>query len=70
MKRKLKFLHPQKNLVQGIAAINAGADAVYIERHCLSTNERNNSVEDIAELVKYAHLFNIRFCRYQYHFVR
>jgi hypothetical protein len=22
---------------------------VYIERHCLSTNERNNSVEDIAE---------------------
>jgi hypothetical protein len=65
----LKFLHLQKNLVQGIAAINAGADAVYIERHCLSTNERNKFRGRYCRMVKYAHLF-IRFCRYQYHFVR
>jgi putative protease len=50
-----------EKLIAGSAAINAGADAVYIERHCLSTNERNDSVEDIAELVKYAHLFKVRF---------
>ena len=30
MKRKIEILAPAKNLIQGIAAINAGADAVYI----------------------------------------
>ena len=30
MKQKIEILAPAKNLVQGIAAINAGADAVYI----------------------------------------
>jgi len=58
MKTKIEILAPAKNLVQGMAAINAGADAVYIgaPQFGARTNA-TNSVEDISELVKYAHLF-------------
>lgn len=58
MKKKVEILAPAKNLYQGMAAINAGADAVYIgaPQFGARTNA-TNSVEDIAELVKYAHLF-------------
>ena len=58
MKKKVEILAPAKNLFQGMAAINAGADAVYIgaPQFGARTNA-TNSVEDIAELVKYAHLF-------------
>ncbi len=58
MKRKIEILAPAKNLFQGMAAINAGADAVYIgaPQFGARTNA-TNSVEDIAEMVKYAHLF-------------
>ena len=58
MKTKVEILAPAKNLVQGMAAINAGADAVYIgaPQFGARTNA-TNSVEDIAELVEYAHLF-------------
>ena len=58
MKRKIEILAPAKNLVQGMAAINAGADAVYIgaPQFGARTNA-TNSVEDIAEMVRYAHLF-------------
>lgn len=57
-KTKVEILAPAKNLVQGMAAINAGADAVYIgaPQFGARTNA-TNSVEDIAELVEYAHLF-------------
>jgi collagenase-like PrtC family protease len=57
-KKKVEILSPAKNLVQGMAAINAGADAVYIgaPQFGARTNA-TNSVEDIAELVRYAHLF-------------
>jgi putative protease len=56
--QKIEILAPAKNLVQGIAAINAGADAVYIgaPQFGARTNAAN-SVEDIAEMVRYAHLF-------------
>lgn len=56
--QKVEILAPAKNLIQGIAAINAGADAVYIgaPQFGARTNAAN-SVEDIAEMVKYAHLF-------------
>ncbi|NDP22947.1 MAG: U32 family peptidase, partial [Paludibacter sp.] len=58
MKKKVEILAPAKNLVQGIAAINAGADAVYIGAPLFGARTNaTNSVEDIAELVKYAHLF-------------
>ena len=58
MKKKIEILAPAKNLVQGMAAINAGADAVYIgaPQFGARTNA-TNSVEDIAEMVRYAHLF-------------
>ena len=58
MKKKVEILAPAKNLFQGMAAINAGADAVYIGAPQFGARSNaTNSVEDIAELVKYAHLF-------------
>lgn len=58
MKKKVEILAPAKNLYQGMFAINAGADAVYIgaPQYGARTNA-TNSIEDIAELVNYAHLF-------------
>ena len=59
MKKKIEILAPAKNLIQGIGAINSGADAVYIGAPLYGARSNaTNSVEDIAELVKYAHLFN------------
>jgi putative protease len=58
MKKKVEILAPAKNLVQGMAAINAGADAVYIGAPMFGARTNaTNSVEDIGELVIYAHLF-------------
>jgi putative protease len=58
MKKKVEILAPAKNLFQGMAAINAGADAVYIGAPMFGARTNaTNSVEDIAELVEYAHLF-------------
>lgn len=58
MKKKVEILAPAKNLVQGIAAINAGSDAVYIGAPQFGARSNaTNSVEDISELVEYAHLF-------------
>lgn len=58
MKKKVEILAPAKNLYQGMAAINAGADAVYIGAPQFGARSNaTNSVEDIAELVEYAHLF-------------
>ena len=58
MKKKVEILAPAKNLVQGMAAINAGADAVYIGAPQFGARSNaTNSVEDIAAMVEYAHLF-------------
>jgi len=58
MKKKVEILAPAKNLDQGRAAINAGADAVYIGAPMYGARSNaTNSIEDVAELVKYAHLF-------------
>ncbi|MES2513010.1 MAG: U32 family peptidase [Bacteroidota bacterium] len=58
MKKKVEILSPAKNLVQGMAAINAGADAVYIGAPQFGARSNaTNSLEDIQELVQYAHLF-------------
>jgi putative protease len=57
-KTKVEILAPAKNLYQGMAAINAGADAVYIGAPLFGARTNaTNPVEDIAELVRYAHLF-------------
>ncbi|MGG7033773.1 MAG: U32 family peptidase [Flavobacterium sp.] len=59
MKKKIEILAPAKDLIQGIAAINCGADAVYIGAPLFGARSNaTNSIEDVAELVKYAHLFN------------
>jgi collagenase-like PrtC family protease len=58
MKKKVEILSPAKNLVQGMAAINAGADAVYIGAPQFGARSNaTNSIEDIEALVEYAHLF-------------
>ena len=59
--RKIELLAPAKNLECGIAAIDHGADAVYIGAPRFGARaSAGNSLEDIAELVKYAHLYNVR----------
>ena len=59
MKTKVEILAPAKNLLQVMLAINSGADAVYIGAPQYGARSNaTNSLEDIAELVEYAHLFN------------
>jgi putative protease len=58
MKKKVEILAPAKNLAQGIMAINSGADALYIGAEAFGARSNaTNSLEDIEELVRYAHLF-------------
>ncbi len=58
MTKKLELLSPAKNLEQGKAAIDHGADAVYIGAPLFGARvAAGNSIEDIEELVKYAHIF-------------
>jgi collagenase-like PrtC family protease len=62
MKRKIEILAPAKNLIQGIAAINAGADAVYIGAPLFGARTNaTNSIDDIAEMVRYAHYLKRKF---------
>lgn len=59
--RKLELLAPAKNLECGIAAIDCGADAVYIGAARFGARAAaGNSVEDIAALCRYAHVFGAR----------
>ncbi|WP_278910486.1 peptidase U32 family protein [Leyella stercorea] len=56
--RKIELLAPAKNLECGIAAVDHGADAVYIgARQFGARQTAGNSTEDIAELTRYAHQF-------------
>ncbi len=59
--RGIELLSPAKNLECGIAAVNHGADAVYIGASQFGARAAaGNSIEDIAELVKYAHQFRVK----------
>ena len=61
MKKKIEILAPAKDLLTGIAAINAGADAVYIGSPQFGARSNaHNSLEDVAALVEYAHLYNVQ----------
>lgn len=61
MKRKLELLAPAKNLECGIAAIDHGADAVYIGAMQFGARAAaGNSVDDIRQLCQYAHRFGAR----------
>ena len=56
--QKIELLSPAKNLETGIAAINHGADAVYIGSPLFSARAAaGNSIEDIENLAKYAHQY-------------
>ena len=59
--RALELLAPAKNLEYGIAAIDHGADAVYIgASHFGARAAVGNSVEDIRKLCDYAHPFGVK----------
>ena len=59
MKKKIEILAPAKDLLHGMAAINSGADAVYIGAPQFGARSNaHNSMEDVAALVKYAHLYH------------
>ena len=57
----LELLAPARNADIGIAAIDSGADAVYIAGPFFGARkDAGNSVSDIAELCSYAHRFGAR----------
>ena len=61
MQIELELLAPAKNKSIGIAAIDCGADAVYIAGPKFGAREAaGNSISDIAELVTYAHKFGAK----------
>ena len=58
---KLELLAPAKNLECGIAAIDHGADAVYIGAAKFGARvAAGNSVDDIRQLCHYAHQFDAK----------
>ena len=59
--QKIELLAPAKNLECGIAAIDHGADAVYIGAERFGARvAAGNSVEDIASLCRYAHVYGAK----------
>lgn len=60
-KKKLELLAPAKDLACGLAAINHGADAVYIGAPKFGAREAaGNSIDDIKALVRHAHLYGAK----------
>ena len=58
--RRIELLSPAKDLACGIEAIRCGADAVYIGApHFGARAAAGNSVDDIAQLVAYAHQYGV-----------
>lgn len=60
-KRTIELLCPAKNIDCAIAAINNGADAIYIGGPGFGARKNaGNSLDDIKQLVEHAHLFNVK----------
>ena len=60
-KTSIELLSPARNLECGIAAIDHGADAVYIGAPRFGARAAaGNTVDDIARLCQYAHPFGVR----------
>ncbi len=60
-KRPIELLAPAKDPECGLAAINSGADAVYIGGPRFGAREAaGNSVGEIEKLARYAHIFNAK----------
>jgi putative protease len=59
--RSLELLSPARDLECGLAAINHGADAVYIGSDRFGARKQaGNSLSDIQKLTEYAHLFGVK----------
>ena len=59
--KKIELLSPAKNLEIGIAAINHGADAVYIGGPSFGAREKvGHSIEDIEKLCRHAALYDAK----------
>ena len=59
--KKIELLSPAKNLEVGIAAINHGADAVYIGGPGFGAREKvSNSIEDIEKLCRHAAIYDAK----------
>lgn len=59
--KPIELLSPAKNLEVGLAAINHGADAVYIGGPAFGAREKaGNSIEDIEKLCRHAALFDAK----------
>ncbi len=59
--RYLELLAPARNAEIGIAAVDCGADAVYIAAGEFGARkDAGNSIEDVARLCAYAHRFGVR----------
>ncbi len=59
--KKVELLAPAKNLKTAMAAINSGADAIYIGATDFGARKNApNSLEDIKTLVDYAHKFYVK----------
>ena len=60
-KKSLELLAPAKNLENGIAAINHGADAVYVGYSQFGAREAaGNELSEIEKLIDFAHLFHAK----------
>ena len=61
MKRQLELLAPARNCDIGIAAIDCGADAVYIAGPDFGARQAaGNSIGEISRLCRHAHQFGAR----------
>ena len=59
--RQIELLAPARDISCGIAAVNSGADAVYIGGPGFGARvNAGNSLEDIRALADYAHLFRVK----------
>ncbi|TFG50231.1 MAG: U32 family peptidase, partial [Candidatus Brocadiia bacterium] len=59
--QKIELLAPAKDLQAGIAAVQCGADAVYIGAPRFSAREAaGNSLDDIRKLVNFAHPYYVK----------
>jgi collagenase-like PrtC family protease len=56
--QKIELLSPAKDLATGLAAINCGADAVYLGAARFGAREAaGNSLADVEQLIQYAHRY-------------
>ena len=59
--KQTELLAPAKDFETAVAAIECGADAVYIGAPAFGARQAaSNSLEDVEKLVIYAHKFNVK----------